>query len=222
MSDDWAWARAALERGRAPLPGGYRIEPVADDGAYWSAWEAAFGREGFPPELYLARTPERERRAERLAEARGGVPLVDRWLVREGESVVAVYRGEQVDGHTYATSHAAVAPSHRRRGIYRALIERVLATTKELGFASVVSSHAPGNNPAIIAKLALGFRIDRLEIDALLGPCLWLRYFHDADELAAYEFRTGLATLTPDLLAHRYGAWPALERQLREPPPLSQ
>jgi GNAT superfamily N-acetyltransferase len=107
-----------------------------------------------------------------------------------------------------------VHPEHRRRGIYRALIERVLALTSELGFASVVSNHAPGNNPAIIAKLALGFRVDRLEIDALHGPCLWLRYYHDADELAAYEFRNGLATLTPELLARRYGAWAELERQL--------
>jgi GNAT superfamily N-acetyltransferase len=110
--------------------------------------------------------------------------------------------------------HASVHPDYRRRGIYRSLIERVLATTSELGFASVVSNHAPGNNPAIIAKLSLGFRIDRLEIDALHGPCLWLRFFHDPDELAAYEFRNGLATLTPQLLAHRYGAWSALERQL--------
>jgi ribosomal protein S18 acetylase RimI-like enzyme len=218
VSAGWDWAQAVLERAVAPLPGGYRIEQVAEDAAYWAAWEAAFGREGFPPELYFARSPERERQAQRLADARGGEPLVDRWLVREGERVVAVYRGEQVDGHTYATSHASVHPDFRRRGIYRSLIERVLATTRELGFASVVSNHAPGNNPAIIAKLTLGFRIDRLEIDALHGPCLWLRYFHDPNELAAYEFRNGLATLTPELLAHRYGAWSQLERQLGSRP----
>jgi GNAT superfamily N-acetyltransferase len=214
MSDGWAWARAARERARAPLAGGLAIETVADDPGYWSAWEGAFGREGFPPELYFARAPEREGRAERLAASRGGDPLVDRWFVRDGDRVVAVYRGEQIDSHTYATSHASVDLAYRRRGIYRSLIERVLAMTEELGFASVVSCHAPGNNPAIIAKLTLGFRIDRLEIDALHGPCLWLRYYHDADELAAYEFRNGLATLTPALLARRYGAWAELERQL--------
>lgn len=215
MSEDrWAWAREARERAVAPLPGGYRIEVVDDDPGYWAAWEAAFGREGFPPEMYFARGAEHERLGQRLAEARGGDPLVDRWLVRDGERVVAVYRGEQVDGHTYSTSHASVHPGYRRRGIYRSLIERVLALTGELGFASVISCHAPGNNPAIIAKLSLDFRIDRLEIDALHGPCLWLRYFHDPDELAAYEFRNGLATLTPELLARRYGAWDALARQL--------
>jgi GNAT superfamily N-acetyltransferase len=215
VTEAWAWARDVLECAVAPLPGGYRIQTVADEGAYWVAWEDAFGREGYPPEMYFARSPERQAQAERLAAARGGAPLVDRWLIRDGERVVAVYRGEQLDAHTYATSHAAVHPDHRRRGIYRAVIERVLATTRELGFASVVSSHAPGNNPAIIAKLSLGFRIDRLEIDALHGPCLWLRYYHDPDELAAYEFRNGLATLTPGLLANRYGAWEQLERQLR-------
>ena len=214
MSDAWGWARAARERAVAPLPGGLRIETLDDDPAYWAAWAAAFGRDGYPPEMYFARGAEYERLAQRLAEARGGDPLVDRWLVRDGEQVVAVYRGEQLDGHTYSTSHAAVHLGYRRRGIYRALIERVLEMTRELGFASVVSNHAPSNNPAIIAKLSLGFRIDRLEIEALHGPCLWLRYYHDPDELAAYEFRNGLATLTPELLTRRYGAWDALERQL--------
>jgi GNAT superfamily N-acetyltransferase len=216
VSDGWAWAQAVRERALAPLPGGFRIETVADDPGYWAAWDAAFGRHGFPPEMYFARGAGWQRQAERLAGARGGEPLVDRWLIHDGEGdrVVAVYRGEQIDGHTYSTSHASVHPEYRRRGIYRALIERVLETTRELGFASVVSSHAPGNNPAILAKLSLGFRIDRLEIDALHGPTLWLRFFHDPDELAAYEFRCGLATLTPELLARRYGAWAELERQL--------
>jgi GNAT superfamily N-acetyltransferase len=214
MSGSWAWAGAARERAVAPLPGGLHIETVAEDAAYWAAWEAAFGREGFPPELYFARGAEGEQRARRLAESRGGESLVDRWLVRDGDELVAVYRGEQLDEHTYATSHASVRLDHRRRGIYRTLIERVLQLTRELGFASVVSNHAPGNNPAIIAKLALGFRVDRLELDALHGPCLWLRYYHDPDELAAYEFRNGLAALTPELLRRRYGAWAQLERQL--------
>jgi GNAT superfamily N-acetyltransferase len=215
MSGRWAWARAARKRAVAPLPGGLCIETLAADAAYWAAWEGSFGREGFPPELYFARGADGEQRTARLAESCGGDPLVDRWLVRDGGEIVAVYRGEQLDGHIYATSHASVRLDHRRRGIYRALIERVLAMTHELGFSSVVSKHAPGNSPAIIAKLALGFRIDRLELDALHGPCLWLRYYHDPDELAAYEFRNGLATLTPELLTRRYGAWDQLERQLR-------
>jgi GNAT superfamily N-acetyltransferase len=214
MSGRWAWASDVLARAVESLPGGYRIETVADDPGYWAAWEAAFGRDGFPPEMYFARGADGERRAQRLAQSLGGQPLVDRWLVRDGDRVAAVYRGEQVDAFTYATSHAAVHLDYRRRGIYRSLIERVLATTRELGFASVISSHAPGNNPAIIAKLSQGFRIDRLELDALHGPCLWLRYYHDPDELAAYEFRNGLATLTPELLKRRYGAWDQLERQL--------
>ena len=215
MSDGWAWAAGTRQRARRPLAGGYEIESLADDPTYWAAWEAAFGRDGFPPEMYFERGAEWQRRAEILAGSRGGETLADRWLIRDGDRVAAVYRGEQLDGYTYMTAHAAVHPGYRRRGIYRAVIERVLETTRELGFTSVVSTHAPGNNPAIIAKLSLGFRIDRLDLDALHGPSLWLRYFHDPDELAAYEFRCGLATLTPELLARRYGAWAQLEDQLR-------
>jgi GNAT superfamily N-acetyltransferase len=215
VSDAWAWARATREAALStPLAGRYRIVPAADEPAYWAAWEAAFGREGYPPELYFARGAEWQARAERLAASRGGDALSDHWLIYDDERVAAVYRGEQLDGHTYMTGHAAVHLDYRRRGIYRAVIERVLETTRRLGFTSVVSNHAPGNNPAIIAKLSLGFRIDRLELDALHGPSLWLRFFHDPDELAAYEFRCGLATLTPELLTRRYGAWDRLEQQL--------
>jgi GNAT superfamily N-acetyltransferase len=217
VSDGWAWAEATRAAAVAmPLAGRYRIETVADEPAYWAAWDAAFGRAGYPPEMYFAHGAEAQERAERLAGSRGGEALVDRWLVYDGDQVAAVYRGEQLDGYTYMTGHAAVHLDYRRRGIYRAVIERVLETTQKLGFTSVISNHAPGNNPAIIAKLSLGFRIDRLELNALHGPSLWLRYFHDPDELAAYEFRCGLATLTPALLARRYGAWDRLEQQLSE------
>jgi GNAT superfamily N-acetyltransferase len=215
VSDSWAWARATREAAvAAPLAGRFRIETVAGEREYWAAWEAAFGREGYPPEMYFSRGAEWQARADRLAASRGGDALSDHWLIYDGERVAAVYRGEQLDGHTYMTSHAAVHLDYRRRGIYRAVIERVLETTRALGFTSVVSNHAPGNNAAIIAKLSLGFRVDRLELDALHGPSLWLRFFHDPDELAAYEFRCGLATLTPGLLARRYGAWNQLEQQL--------
>ncbi len=85
MSDGWAWA---AERARARSPAAarrLRIETVADDPGYWAAWDAAFGREGFPPEMYFARGAAWEQQAERLTEARGGQPLVDRWLIREAE-----------------------------------------------------------------------------------------------------------------------------------------
>ena len=144
MSDGWAWARSTREAAiAAPIAGSFRIETVADDPAYWAAWETAFGRDGFPPEMYFARGVEWQRRAERLADARGGEALVDRWLVCDGERVAAVYRGEQLDGYTYMTGHAAVHLDYRRRGIYRAVIERVLETTRELGFTSVVRTTRP-------------------------------------------------------------------------------
>ena len=150
---------AARERALAtPLPGGYRIESVADDPAYWAApGRRPSGAMGFPPELYFARGPSgsgrprawRPRAVARRSRTAGSY--------RDGDRVAAVYRGEQLDGYTYMTSHAAVHLDYRRRGIYRAVIERVLETTRELGFASVVSNHAPGNDPAIIAKLSLGY-----------------------------------------------------------------
>src|SRR4051812_24704209 len=86
------------------------------------------GRPGTPPSA--ARLPARDvlRPRRRVAgpggspaASRGGDALSDHWLIYDGDRVAAVYCGEQLDGHTYMTRHAAVHLDDRRRGIYRAV-----------------------------------------------------------------------------------------------------
>ena len=116
--------------------------PGRRSATYWAAWEAAFGRDGRRDVLRAGRgvaAPARDAWRARAAARAARRPLADPRR-RPGRGRLP---GEQLDGYTYMTGHAAVHPAYRRRGIYRAVIERVLETTRELGFTSVVSTDRP-------------------------------------------------------------------------------
>ena len=86
-------------------------------------------------------------------------------------------------------------PDHRRRGIYREMTQRLLRYTAALGFDCVESLHAPSNNPILLAKLGLGFRIVGIDLAPMHGWSVKLSYFHSAAVARVYEYRCGLATL---------------------------
>ena len=190
------------------LPGDVRMAPC-DEGRFWERSEEELRRH-FPPEVYfhLDAPTEAPPAAERI---------VDHFLLLHGERLVGATAGRQLldEPATYATQYTCIHPDFRRRGIYAELQRRVIAYSAELGFARVESRHAPGNNAVLIAKLRAGFRIVMLDLDPAHGPTLVLRYFHEPVELAAYEYRCGLATVTPELARTGYGAWDELARQLR-------
>jgi hypothetical protein len=81
----------------------------------------------------------------------------------------------------------------------------------------ITSEHAPGNNPAIIAKLG---RISHRQPRGrpAVGLSVHLRYYHNPEHLAAYERRCGLARLTPGLRAHAFGAFATLAAQVTGEP----
>lgn len=145
----------------------------------------------------------------------GGEPLSDFWAVKDGESVVMMGCGHQVDDRIYRMWHTHVHPDHRGKGLYGQYVRRVLAYSRDIGFRVVTSEHAPSNNAVIIAKLKAGFRVYALEMNAAAGPSLCLRYFHDPLELSAYQFRCGLATVNDDLLGRGAGAASELVAQFQ-------
>lgn len=198
---------------------GFTLERL-DAATYWAQYERDL-RAHFPPEAFFAlsklRAPEREgARAARLATA-PPPPLLDHAVLRDGDAIVAMFAGSEATPSSYRMQHTTVHPAYRRRGVYRSIIAATIAYTAQLGYDTIVSDHAPGNNAVLIAKLRAGFRIVALEIDAAAGPSVVLRYFHEPDHLAAYELRCGLATLTPALLDVGTGAFPTLRAQFTGP-----
>ena len=217
MAGRWDWADAIRERHFSPsLPGGYALERVDHD-TYWDRHEAEL-REHFPPEAYfdgaMLSGEKQVAATARLAASEGGERLSDHWLVHSPEGTLAgVFSTAQRDAETFELYHVTIHPDHRGRGLYRELLERVLAYAGELGFATTVSIHAPSNNAVLIRHLKAGFRIVAVEVDALHGPSVQLAYFHDPQLLKAFEYRCGLATMDETMYAAGTGHFALLAEQ---------
>jgi RimJ/RimL family protein N-acetyltransferase len=217
MSERWAAERQVFARCFAGLEeAGYQLERTELE-SYWELHENVM-REHFPAEVFVdtsqLRSPQAKRKqAERVAR-RADDPLCDFTIVRKGGEVVAQFCGEQRGPETYRMWHSNVHSGHRRQGLYGMIVGSTLEYTRQLGFDRVVSEHAPGNNPVLIAKLKAGFRITGLDVEPSVGVSVHLTYFHDPDQLAAYQWRCGLATVTPKLVASGRGAMPLLREQL--------
>jgi RimJ/RimL family protein N-acetyltransferase len=218
MTSTWDWALPHRDKHfGSPLAGAYPLSRLSRE-AYWELNDRAM-QAHFPPEVFFdfwrPRGEDEEADVARLVGSMGGTPLEDFWVARDGEAVVMMACGHQIDGRIYRMWHTHVHPEYRGKGLYAEYLARMLAYTRDLGFRVVTSEHAPSNNAVIIAKLKAGFRIYALEINAAVGPSLCLRYFHDPVELAAYEYRCGLATMNAALLARGAGAAGKLIEQFR-------
>lgn len=213
----WDWAESLRQRHFGePLLERYRLEPVTED-EYWNVLVPDW-RPHWPPEVYFdfARLRDREQReqVERLARARGAADLVERWRVldRVGRQV-ALFSGRQTGPSEFLMTHAQVVPEARGRGIYSAIVRLMLAYTRELGFETVTSEHSPTNNAVLVPKLRAGFFITGLVLQAAWGPSVRLTYFHDPRQRAAFAFRAGDASLTPELIDAGFAGMDTLRRQ---------
>jgi GNAT superfamily N-acetyltransferase len=219
--EPWTFARVAWDEHFQPLrDAGLTLERV-DPAVYWDTHESAL-RAHFPPEFFFdlreLRPPEVKAAQARLVEACGGTPLHDFCVARAGGEVAAMFSGHDKGDGIYRMWHTNIHPAHRRKGLYRKILDGTIHYTRALGFDVIASEHAPGNNPVLIAKLSAGFRIVSLEVDPAVGLSVNLRYYHNPEHLAAYELRCGLARLTPGLRAHGSGAFATLIRQVAGEP----
>ncbi len=219
MDSNWAWADEIWQRAFSPVEvGGLTLQRV-DLETYWKLHEEHL-RGHFPPEVFIntagLRSDVVNAAQKRIAESCGGDKLVNPCIIRDGDRVAGSFVGKQETDAAYRMWHTNVHPDYRRRGIYRLILEGTIAYTSELGFDTILSEHAPGNNPVLIAKLGAGFRIVGMDVEPMVGVSVNLCYFHNSDQLAAYEYRCGLATMNPRLLAQGAGAMDRLVAQFRE------
>jgi GNAT superfamily N-acetyltransferase len=105
----------------------------------------------------------------------------------------------------YRMRNTVVAPAHRGRGIYRALVELVLEKARLMGYARVESVHRSDNNPILIAKLKAGFVISGMEMDARFGLLVRLVYPFSELERSMRAFRSGSEPWSKQLAARLMG-----------------
>lgn len=216
MDERWAWTTEPWRRAFGPVAeGGLTLERV-DVETYWKVFESDL-LDQFPPEVFFdlggLRGDEVEAKQKRIAQARDDHALCDPCIIRDGAKVAGSFLGQQKTGDTYRMWHTTIHGDYRRRGLYKNILAGYIQYTSEIGFDKIVSEHAPGNNPVLIAKLGAGFRITGFDVNPLVGCSVHLCYFHNPDQLDAYLFRCGLATMNERILANGRGAIDRLAEQ---------
>ena len=134
----------------------------------------------YEPSSMLAEVLEAEARARPSASppelpSRFGVAAFN------GTTLVGWSQGYRQGSREFYMLNSGVAPGHRRTGVYTAMVQAVLAHAKEQSYQRVTSRHAAANNPVVIAKLRLGFRISGFEYSEVYGPLVQLTFLvHEA------------------------------------------
>jgi len=97
-------------------------------------------------------------------------------IEREGE-LIGAYWGQQHPGGRYYMINSVFRPDVRRKGLYRALLPRVVAAAAAAGFSEVYSRHRVDNNAVLVPKLEAGFVICGFEIEPRFGLLVHLRRY---------------------------------------------
>ena len=204
-------ATACFDRHFSPLAAAYQLERVSFE-TYWATFERELSAH-FPPEVFF----RFNRQPPASLPPWPPSPIRDFTLLRLGGEVVAQFCGEFSKPGNYRMWNTVVRTDMRRRGIYQQIVGCTLAYTKELGFDTVSSEHAPCNNAILLAKLGAGFYVTAFDISGAFGPSLHLTYFHNPLHEDAFKFRCGMATLTPELRDTGHGAFAQLAGQFGAP-----
>lgn len=127
-------------------------------------------------DLRLAMT-EDERAAAAALDATWASPMAHRILLRAGDEVIGAYWGMQDTWQRYYMVYSVIARAWQGRGLYRALLTRVMAAATAAGFREIYSRHRADNNAILVPKLKAGFTIAALEMAPRFGLLVHLRYY---------------------------------------------
>lgn len=178
---------------RHGLPSGYEFRDLNQE--EFSALQRPHAQEIFHDtspifEAYESVSPEEQEKWKSLGK-RMGDPWQLRLGVFKGAEFVGWHFGRQAAGDKFYMQNSAVVEAHRKKGIYAALVNEVVARSTEQGFQMIYSRHMAMNNAVIIPKLKAGFFITAMELTDVFGLLIHLTYFTNPLRRKVLEFRTG-------------------------------
>jgi GNAT superfamily N-acetyltransferase len=150
---------------------------------------AAFAELQHLPPGY-AYTEAEDAAVERLARGLAARIILAIGLFHHGDCV-GWHVSNQLDAVTLEMTSTGVAPAHRRRGLYRALLPVVLSRARADGFQLVSSRHNLSNNAVIIPKLKAGFVISGFEVSDRFGTLARLSYLFNPVQRKVFDVRVG-------------------------------
>jgi GNAT superfamily N-acetyltransferase len=110
--------------------------------------------------------------------------------------------GIQESAEKYYMVNTAILPQHQGKGIYSALLPRILGALQHEGFQIVSSRHVATNNQVLVPKLKAGFVITGVELSDVFGVLVHLSYFFNPIRRKVLDVRVGQAR--PDAEVKRY------------------
>ena len=185
----------------SPLPPPYELRVVEK---YAEPRFSALSREAFSfsPGLYLRDiTEEPAEQRDARSQSMGG------WRLRVGvyvdDALVGWSYGWQDHKDGFYMAQSAVLPEHRRRGLYRAMVDAIVAITRERGFFYVHSKHICTNRPILIAKMQAGFYITGMSMHPAWGVMALMEMPLTGPREEALLARSGIARPT-ERIAHAF------------------
>lgn len=109
------------------------------------------------------------------------------FLFQSGADLTGWSYGQMRDNETFFMSNTAILPTFRRRGLYSAFLERLIAYLDAVGYERIVSNHQPNNRAVLIAKLKAGFSVSAVNLDERWGAQVELTYHLHEDRRRGYE-----------------------------------
>ena len=110
--------------------------------------------------------------------------------------------GWQESAEKYYMVNTGILPPHQGKGLYSALLPRILGALRHEGFQIVYSRHVATNNQVLVPKLKAGFVITSIEVSDVFGVLVHLSYFFNPLRRKVLDVRVGQAR--PDAEVKRY------------------
>ena len=99
--------------------------------------------------------------------------------------------GFQESAWDFYMCNSAIAPAHRRKGLYTKLMQEMMRRAETMGFQVIYGRHVATNNAVIIPKLKAGFIITAMEVSDRFGTLVHLTYYTDPVRRKIQDYRVG-------------------------------
>ena len=143
-----------------------------------------------------------EQTATARLRARLGTPFRLHVGIYHNQEFIGWSFGRQESAENYSMVNTAIVPQHQGKGIYSALLPRLLGVVQREGFQIVSSQHVATNNQVLVPKLKAGFVITGVELSDVFGVLVHLSYFFNPLRRKVLDVRVGQAR--PDAEVKRY------------------
>ena len=138
----------------------YQVEQVNHD-TYWNTYYNGFLND-YPDELTFIRDglltqDQLEKRKELLNKTSN----ISHYLIlKDGEKIIGLFRGEQRDVDVYYLRHGVVKKEYRKKGILSECLNKAIDFCKEAGFIQIICCFVISNNN-ILSQMRNSVETDR-------------------------------------------------------------